>query len=57
MCVFSLRPMRKCICIDKCGLSASARRVGLMWVQCRRRWSGIGPALDRVSRLMRFQGC
>ena len=47
--------MRKCIYIYKCGLSASARHtacVGLMWAQRRRHWSGIGPALDRVSRLM-----
>ena len=60
MCVFALKPMRKCIYIYQCGLSASARHtacVGLMWVQHRKHWSGIGPALDRVSRLMRFQGC
>ena len=60
MCVFSLRPMRECIYIYKCELSASARHtacVGLMWVQRRTHWSGIGPDLDRVSRLMRFQGC
>ena len=52
--------MRKCIHIYKCGLSASARHtacVGLMWVQRHRHWSGIGPVLDRVPRLMRFQGC
>ena len=59
MCVFLLRPMRKYIYIFKCGLSASARRtacVGLMWVQRRRHWSSIGRALDRISRLMCFQG-
>ena len=52
--------MRKCIGIFKCGLSASKRHtayVGLMWVQRRRHWADIGPALDRVSRLMRFRGC
>ena len=60
MCMFSLRPMRKRIYIYKCGLSASARHtacVGLMWVQRRRQWSGIGPALDQGSRLMPFRGC
>ena len=29
----------------------------MMWVQRRRHRSGIGPALDRVSRLMRFMCC
>ena len=60
MSVFSLRPMRKCIHIYKCRLSASATHtacVGLMWVQRRRHWSGIEPVFDRVPRLMRFRGC
>ena len=29
--------------------------IGLIWVQRRRHWSGIGPALYRVSRLIRFR--
>ena len=52
MCVLSLRPMRKCVYIYKCGLSASERHtacVGLMWVQRRRHWFGIGSALDSLT--------
>ena len=37
-------------------LYCTALGIGLMWVQRRRHWSGIGPALYRVSRLMRFRG-
>ena len=59
MCVFSLRPMRKFIYIYKCGLSAGAIHtacVGLMWLRRRRRWTGIGPALDRRLMFDAFSG-